>query len=309
MKKLICIILVLTIYAGMSIMALAEEDVPQEWQILGYTEEYWKNHDRASIDCINMFASFGSAEGLLVASDYPDNYGGCYLNDEGNLVIYVLGDIEEARKDYAERTKNENIIVEQCSFSFRRLTEIMNEMYNYKVENPDCEVGHNNPAAWIKDDENLVYVGLKDFSEERMEEFRETFGLYDECIVFIYHIGNFIAMNDGTNAGSDVSNNAPVIDDILPIQDITVGIDNPADTGNPIFWIISAGLVLILAGATIVFIYHPRFTRALQTNNGAVVSEDTPAYTSKKQIVSAVEKSTLTPSDDVFKALMERIDE
>jgi hypothetical protein len=55
------------------------------------------------------------------------------------------------------------------------------------------------------------------------------------------------------------------------------------------------------------FVRRTRLTRAMQVNNGNTIAENTAAPISEKQIVAAIEKSIRTPSDNVYKTLMERV--
>jgi hypothetical protein len=79
-----------------------------------------------------------------------------------------------------------------------------------------------------------------------------------------------------------------------------------AGNGNNLFdyWFIPILLILI-GTAIVVFFKRNRLIPAMQTANGNVVTENAPVST--KQIVAFIKNSALTPSDDVFKSIMEKV--
>jgi hypothetical protein len=76
--------------------------------------------------------------------------------------------------------------------------------------------------------------------------------------------------------------------------------------GNGLFdyWFVPILLILISI-ASVVFFNRNRLTPAMQTANGNVVTGNAPIST--KQTVAAIKNSALTPSDDVFKNIMEKV--
>jgi hypothetical protein len=71
-------------------------------------------------------------------------------------------------------------------------------------------------------------------------------------------------------------------------------------------WITPAILVLLFGAIAALYFNRARFVPAMQTNNGNVVTGN--VHISRKQTIAAIKNSTLTPSDDVFKSIMERVD-
>jgi hypothetical protein len=74
---------------------------------------------------------------------------------------------------------------------------------------------------------------------------------------------------------------------------------NPFD-----YWLLPI-LFILIGIATVVFFNRNRLIPAMQTANGNVVTGNAPAST--KQTVAAIKNSALTPSDDVFKNIMEKV--
>ena len=71
-------------------------------------------------------------------------------------------------------------------------------------------------------------------------------------------------------------------------------------------WIFPAILILLCGIAAMLYITRARFIPAMHTNSGNIVTGNAPI--GRKHTVAAIRNSALTPSDDVFKSIMERID-
>ena len=70
-------------------------------------------------------------------------------------------------------------------------------------------------------------------------------------------------------------------------------------------WILPAMLVLLCGVAIALYARRARLIPALQTNTGNVVTGNTPI--SRKQMIALIKSSAMTPPDDVFRAVMEKI--
>jgi hypothetical protein len=64
--------------------------------------------------------------------------------------------------------------------------------------------------------------------------------------------------------------------------------------------------IILIAGVSILFFNRTRLIPAMQTNNATIVTGNAPV--SRKQTIDAVKNSVVTPSDDVFKSIMEKIE-
>ena len=71
-------------------------------------------------------------------------------------------------------------------------------------------------------------------------------------------------------------------------------------------WIFLAILTLLCGIAITLYFNRTRFIPAMQTNSGNIVTGNAPI--SRKQTIALIKDSALTPSDDVFKSIMEKID-
>ena len=157
----------------------------------GHSEKFWNNHDQSQLDYKNLLKSF-SSEDIIKAEDYPENYGGVYIDGEGILNIYTTGNVDEVKKEYAERTGNDNITIKKCEYSFRELTEAMDTMNSFMSGNPDNEITKNISGYSLMDVDNCIIVELKQFSQEKIDEFKQTV-LSKPFIKFIQSEGEVIA--------------------------------------------------------------------------------------------------------------------
>jgi hypothetical protein len=63
----------------------------------------------------------------------------------------------------------------------------------------------------------------------------------------------------------------------------------------------------LLCGAIVALYFNrARLIPAMQTNTGSVVTGNVPV--NRKQTIAAIKNSALTPPDEVFKSIMERVD-
>jgi hypothetical protein len=100
-----------------------------------FDQSFLEKQSRAYEAHEKLIHSFGPV-GMLKASDYPEYYGGNYINDEGNLVVYVTGNIADYKQDFLQRSGTYEIILEPCKYSFKTLTQIMDVLNTYKLEKP-----------------------------------------------------------------------------------------------------------------------------------------------------------------------------
>lgn len=101
---------------------------------------------------------------------YPDYYGGSYINDEGQLVVYVTNDVQRP----TVLSDNSDVIYEPCAYSYNELLSVMETLNDYKFSYPDDAIANNFNQFGLYDSENRVIVRLDDLSDERVNEFKEN---------------------------------------------------------------------------------------------------------------------------------------
>lgn len=139
--------------------------VPRE---MGLAIEYYQS-------VLNSFRGSRSSDagGALAAKEYPENYGGAYINDQNKLVILVPTSQLATRTKYRDILGHTNFIIEPCEFSYRQLLEVRDSLVEAVFTNPKYpEVKENVVSIAVKDKENEIEVGLLDCSEARISEFK-----------------------------------------------------------------------------------------------------------------------------------------
>lgn len=113
---------------------------------------------------------------------YPNYYGGSYINDSGQLVIYVT-DITNTPAVLSDNDSS-TVTYQQCDYSYNELNELMDILNSYKLQNPDDSIAQNFNHYALLDAENRIEVSLDDYSAVRIQEFKENVSASD-AIIFV----------------------------------------------------------------------------------------------------------------------------
>lgn len=139
---------------------------------------------------------------------YPDYYGGSYINENEQLIVYVT-DLSFAPL-VASAENNDTVIYQVCEYSYNELNNVMDTINEYKCANSDSYVADNFNSYALLDAQNRVEVRLDEYSEEKIQEFKDNV-LDSDMIVFVEANGSIedlvnlnagCQINDGTYAGS-----------------------------------------------------------------------------------------------------------
>lgn len=139
---------------------------------------------------------------------YPDYYGGSYINENEQLVVYVT-DLNFVPL-VASAENNDTVIYRVCEYSYNELNNVMDTINEYKFANSDSYIADNFNSYALLDAQNRIEVRLDEYSEEKIQEFKDNV-LDSNMIVFVEANGpiedlvNLNAgckINDGTYAGS-----------------------------------------------------------------------------------------------------------
>jgi len=213
------------------------------------------------------------------ANGYPDNIsfafeGGSENIDGTNIVFWIIGIVNADDKSKQEiidlLSVNSRITFENCTYS-----------YNQR------EAAYNAILA-MKDDKILDVIFLRGSEKIQIIVATDNVVIYSESLSAQF--GGMIWVTDESGVGYN---------DFLPNG--TTG----AGKNSPDFLVWSIGVILILGMAAILIANRTRLIPALQTTNWNVVTENAPIST--KQTIAAIKNSALTPSDDVFKNIMEKV--
>lgn len=114
---------------------------------------------------------------------YPDYYGGSYINDEGKLVIYVTDN-----SAVPMLFNNDNVIYEICNYSYNELTNIMNQINEFKLSGQDHFANEFNYYT-LSDSENQIIVEFDELTDANIAEFKQKVSS-SEAICFAQSQGN-----------------------------------------------------------------------------------------------------------------------
>jgi hypothetical protein len=84
---------------------------------------------------------------------YPDYFGGAYINDDGNLVVYSTKDLVATKSNLKSilGVTSDNVIIKPCKYTYNELSSIMDKLNDYKLSNPNNKVAKNFNQHALKD--------------------------------------------------------------------------------------------------------------------------------------------------------------
>ena len=137
-----------------------------------------------------------------VSTDYPSYYGGAYINENNKLIVYST-DLS-FNSDIYKLTGTNNIMIEQCTYSYSELTNVMEALNGYKKKNFGNDIARNFDLFYVDDAPNCIVVELKDYSENSIKAFKENVS-NSSAIIFRQSKGDFRELVDSVNAGSQIT--------------------------------------------------------------------------------------------------------
>lgn len=108
---------------------------------------------------------------------YPDYYGGSYIDDGGDLVIYIKGGGTSeivSQQDINTVLEEKDYLVRAAKYSYNELNSVMDILNSYKLENPNDPIACNFNIFWLSDRFNNIVVELDEINEEQIELFKEN---------------------------------------------------------------------------------------------------------------------------------------
>lgn len=105
-------------------------------------------------------------------SIYPDYYGGCFINDQKQLVVLVTD--ENGQAQIKSMTENAgNLVLKPCKFSYNQLKQAMDELNDYQTKN-DNDISNNFLLYYLSESQNAVIVEMQECTPEKIEEFKKN---------------------------------------------------------------------------------------------------------------------------------------
>lgn len=106
--------------------------------------------------------------------EYPEYYGGAYIDGNDKLVIYITEDAKTNLKSLLANTiKSQDFIIQKAKYSYNTLNGIMDKVNEFKINNPDSPVSDNFLCYYLSDSDNEIVVELQRFDENSIRTFKQ----------------------------------------------------------------------------------------------------------------------------------------
>ncbi len=137
-----------------------------------FDKTFLKNQNKSSELYSKLNDSFGKVE-VRKESDYPDYYGGAYINNDGNLVVNLVDNSNGNNQDIEKRIGTDAFIPKSCKYSYKMLTRIMDSLNTYKHQNLKNPICNNFNSYSLLDDQNIIVVYLDNYNQEQIDAFKQ----------------------------------------------------------------------------------------------------------------------------------------
>lgn len=105
-------------------------------------------------------------------SIYPDYYGGCFINDQKQLVVLTKNEGGQAQM-MSMAANAGNLVFKPCEYSYNYLNQVMDELNDYQIKN-DNDISNNFLCYYLCDSLNIVIVEMQECSPNKIEEFKRN---------------------------------------------------------------------------------------------------------------------------------------
>ena len=215
---------------------------------------------------------------------YPDNIsfafeaGGEILEDGTSVAYWEIGIInadEASRHEILDLlSPNCRVTFRDCQYSYTRRKAAYNEIYASR----DDIV---RDVLMVRNSQNVLVEIADGYEKEYAKKYIEQYGAF---VV----VTNDIGAADNAEAGMG-------------------GLEIGGNTKNGLnLWVWSTVAIFFVGMAAILFANRTRLIPAMQTANGNIVTGNAPV--SRKQTIAAIKNSAITPSDNVYNSIMEKIE-
>ena len=171
MKKLLLPLTIL-LFFGLVVSSCSSDDVLQR-ENNEQPNIVKRNNEKAREAGIRLLESFGMTKTRsLSTSDYPDYYGGSYINGNGKLVVFLKGEIESTKATLIRLIGENDVIYTQGNYSYTELNNVLTKITSFISSNKDSQIAKNIRYYYLNDFENCVVVELDKSNEMEIKEFK-----------------------------------------------------------------------------------------------------------------------------------------
>ena len=116
--------------------------------------------------------------------NYPDYYGGVFLDQNQFLIVLVKGNCGFYRPELERRAGGSNFIIRPCDYSMNELLEVYDELNRYLTAHQAfCTDTLHYYGHGIRTDLNRISVHLGDYSPASISKFKATV-MDDDRLIF-----------------------------------------------------------------------------------------------------------------------------
>lgn len=109
-------------------------------------------------------------------TDYPEYYGGSFVDNNGKFVVCVVGNPEQYRSTIAAILGTNDFLTEKCTYSYREMMQVMDRLDLF-LSNNDIPQDHlvlkNFAGASADVLENRVVVNLTEVNDAVIQAFKK----------------------------------------------------------------------------------------------------------------------------------------
>ena len=119
--------------------------------------------------------------------NYPDYYGGVFLDKDGKLVVLTKGDCELYRQELTTRAASDNFTLKPCDYSLNELLEVIDELNQYMENNRSACEELQFYGFGLRTDLNRISIKLGNCSPESINKFKSS--VMDDSRIFFENGG------------------------------------------------------------------------------------------------------------------------
>jgi len=185
---LLALVLPAVIYSA-DLLEMRTEDLPTTEELLVhenyFSTEFFENEKRAQMFYMQLNNEY--QEGTDGHVMWPSYYGGCFIDENGNLVVNIVLGYEDSdmfSSTLRDILSHPSVSTRVVASSHTELLDLMDFLYEWWRANPYCEINRANTTLGLCVINNRIEVGLLGYSEELKEAFRSQV-IDSPLIVFV----------------------------------------------------------------------------------------------------------------------------
>ena len=157
--------------------------------------------EQAYADYLELLKSLNvSTTRSISATDFPEYYGGCYVNDEGKLVVLVKEGESEPIRQLSQATRSSSMIYETSQYSFNELQQVVEEIRQKALAGNEF-LFKNVSLYGISEKDNIVEVGLLYNTPSVVQEFKNK--ISDSPKIKFINSGKLV-LNSGIDCANEI---------------------------------------------------------------------------------------------------------